>query len=429
MEKKKVKTIISIIYLILKYGLLIIIHIFILRLQKKRKHIKLKKIGILLKTACEKSGYLFLKFGQLLTTRKDLLSPIIINELKKLQNNVQPFNWEIVEKILQNNPKIQNAFTIFEKNPIASGSIAQIHKAILKNKKTVIVKILRPHIEEDTKILFTIFIFLGKIFFLDKQIKFKYIKLLKQLKYTFILELNFENEIRNMEKIRKNFQYENIIKIPKIYYNLSNKNFITMEYVTGIPIDNISELIKNGLNRKKIAIKFVEFFFKQVFRDNFFHADLHPGNIWIKKTKKENFKFILLDFGIINIMTTQDQMYMGENILAFINKDYIKVANLHFRSGWVPKTSITNLEKDIKKIFDKILYKPLCLVSFKKTMQNLVLLAKKYKMNYQPQLLFFQKTLINVEGLTRELCPNFEIIPIIKPIIQHWLVKTKIKNF
>ncbi len=426
--KKRFIKIITLLGTILKYSSKITFFILILKIQHKKKDNIYKKIGIILKNACEKSGYLFLKFGQLLTTRDDIIHEDIINELKELQNKVQPLKKKIILNILKKNNIIKNSFKAFKEKPIAAGSIAQIHKAILKNGKIVVLKILRPNIKNDTKVLFSILLFLSKLLFFQKKIKIKYVLLLLQLRKNFLLELNFKKEIKNMEKIRKNLKYENAIKIPKVYYKLSTKNFITMEYVKGIPIDNITKLKKKKLNTEKIAEKFTNLFFKQIFQDNFFHADLHPGNVLIKKINNNKFIFILIDFGIISYMKKKDQYYIIKNFLAFTCKDYKKIAELHITSGWIPNISVINLEKDIKKIFNKILYLPLKKVLFKETLKNLLALAKKHKMIYQPQLFMFQKTLVNIESITRKLYPNFDILQTIKPIIQHSTIKIIIKK-
>lgn len=381
-------------------------------------------LGKIIKILFEKD-LLLIKLGQLLSIRTDILPKSITVELKKLRENVKPFCEKKAKKIIEQHFKknITEIFHKFYNTPIAAGSIAQIHKAKTKNNKYVIVKILRPNIKKKIHTIFKFLYTIEKIFFFLTNTK-KLYQLINQLESTIYLEINFENELKNMKILHKNFRYENIIKIPKLYPKLSTNHIITMEYVKGISIDNIKKLKKHNFNIKKIAVKFIELFFTQTFRDNFFHADLHPGNIWIKKEKNQ-FKFIFLDFGIIGKMTKKDQHYMGENIMAFINKDYKKVAKLHIESGWVPETSIKNLENDIYLIFNPILDKPLHLISFKNLIKKLIYLIKKYKMNFQPQLLLFQKTLITVEGLSRELYPDINIAHIIKPIIQKWLVINK----
>lgn len=386
----------------------------------------LKKIGITLKELLTNLGHLFTKIGQLLSTRHDVFPEQIINELKKLREYNEPIESSIIIDILEKNykKKINLIFSNFNKKPLATGSIAQIHEGILKNtKKKIVVKIIKPNIYKKTKVTLYIlklclifFVFLFKTNITKNYI----LKLLDQLEEKLLTEINLNNEIKNAFKLKKNFKHNKYITIPKMYKKLSNKNIIVMDKMYGIPIDSIAILKKHNFNLKKIATLFIEFFFLQVFRDNFFHADLHPGNVWIVK-KKNNFKFIILDFGIMGALTKEDQSYIIKNILAFTTKNYKEVAKLHLTTGFMTeKKYLKDLEKNIKNIFAPIIDKPLQQIPFRITAKKIATLLKKYDMKVKPQFFLFQKTFLTVEGLSRYIYPNLCITPIIKPIAKRW---------
>lgn len=417
-----------ILYLI-KYSTILIYHLLYYKIKKKQKKIRQKIIGKLLKVIFESLGCLFIKIGQLLAIRIDILPKEITHELEKLQDCVKSIDGKLIKNFIETaNINLKKELIYFEEKPLATGSIAQIHKAILRTKKVVIIKILKPNVLKEIKITFLILNFF-KLFLFNKKLRHEYINLIQQMQIIINKEINFRTEVLNMEKIKKNFQYDNSIKIPKIYHNLSNEKIITMEFIkNGHSMDDICYKKFPKTFISKITKKLIEIFFIQVFRDNFFHADLHPGNVWIKFYKNNKYKIILLDFGITSSMKYYDQFYMGHNILAFLNKDYKTIGQLHIKSKWIPKTSIKKITKDIKNIFKDILNKPLYNIHFQNIMKQIILLARKYKMNLQPQFLLFQKTLIVIEGLTRKIYSKTNMIVSIKPIIQEWLLKIQLKN-
>lgn len=417
---------------------MLIIYLFYIILKLNiRKTNKIKdeiKLGIALCKLFEEAGHIFIKIGQLLTIRPDLLPLATINELINLRDTVKPFNTELTIPLIETiyKKKINDIFLSFTVKPIAAGSIAQIHDCTLKDNKKVILKLLRPNLKEDTKKIFTTLKIIIKIiyYFYNKKKYITILNILDKIEHILLKEINLENEITNTLKMYENFKYHKFIKIPKIYRKLSNASIIVLEKVNGIAIDDIENLKKNNLNLKKIATKFIEIFFTQVFEYNLFHADLHPGNVWVTKKKNNEFIFTLLDFGLVGNLSIENQKYMASNILAFTNKDYAQIAKLHIDSGsFAKKTTIRKLEKSISSIFEPILDKPLHLIPFKETIKKISTLAKDYKMRVKPEFFLFQKTLLTVEGLSRKIHPNLKILSIIKPILKRWgLKQLKLKN-
>lgn len=420
------------ILMLLTYLLYLVLKLNLKKANKTKDEVKL---GITLCKLFEELGHIFIKIGQLLTIRPDLLPLTILDELKHLRDTAKPFSTEVTIQLIETiyNKKINDIFLHFNKVPIAAGSIAQIHDCTLKiNNKKVILKLLRPNLEKTTKKIFCVLRLIIKvIYYIFKKKKHTTaLNVLGQIEYILLKEINLENEIKNTVKMYNNFKYHKFIKIPKIYTKFSNTNIIVLEKVEGIALDDIENLKKNNLNLKKIATKFVEIFFIQVFEYNLFHADLHPGNIWITKKKNKEFLFTIIDFGLVGQLSKKNQEYMANNILAFINKDYAQIAKLHIESGsFKKKTTIKKLEKSISKIFKPIINKPLYCIPFKETIKKISALTREYKMHIKPEFFLFQKTLLTVEGLSRKLYPNLNMLKVIKPILKIWgLKQIKFKN-
>lgn len=391
-----------------------------------RKNVNLF-LGKRLKFFFEDLGPVFIKFGQILSMRVDIIPHEILVELLELQNKVLPFSGNIAIKIIEDsfNLKICSLFKFFDLNPVASASVAQVHRAILFNGKEVAVKVLRPNIifkvKEDMGLLLFLVKFFGR-FFLGNRYK-NVCNLILEIKNVFLSELNLNIEAANAYKMKKNFLYSKILIIPNVYWDLTRINVLTMDFIYGISVNNIKLLNKLFFNLEMISKICVKLFFVQVFRDRYFHADMHPGNIFVFPLYTLFPKIILLDYGIMGFMSLDDQKYMGENILSFIKRDYRKIAELHVMSGWISTSvSIDKLEQFICSAWEPIFNKNLNDISFEKTFKSLLYISKMFDMKLQPQLLLFQKTLFSIEGLSRYLYPKINFWKIIRPVLEKWFI-------
>lgn len=375
--------------------------------------------------ALEELGPIFIKFGQLLSTRHDLLPIEFIKELSKLQDQVKPFDNEIAKKIIQQELKqdFANIFTDFSKEPIASASVAQVYTANLSDHE-VIVKILRPDLEQyvnkDISLLKSIIKILLK---LQPDIKrFKPDELVVELERVLIDEQDLLREAANASQLRRNFQNNDLLYIPKIYWQYCSKNILVMEKIDGISINNIAELKKLNVDLKLLARRGLQIFFTQVFEHCLFHGDLHPGNILVNAKDPHDPKFFAVDFGIMGSLGPSEQYYLATNLYAFLNRDYRKVAELHIESGWVDKNTRVDLfESAIRTVSEPILEQPISQISFGELLVKLFDVAKSFNMQLQPQLLVFKKSLINVEGIAHQLDPSLDIWTESKPYIEKWM--------
>ncbi len=432
---KTILRIIKILYIIKKYNLLNLIinkkYNFVNLISKLiNKEIQKKNDGERLKNAFEELGPIFIKVGQLLSLRIDIIPIKIINELKKLQTNITPFNTNIAKNIIENklNIKIKDLFYKFNENPLASASIAQIHSAILKNREKVIVKILKPGINKNINLDLFILKNISKIInIIPKFKRLKIPEIINEINKTIQNELNFKIEATNSVKLNQKSDNLNL-QIPKIYWEHTNEEILIMEYMDGINITNLKELEKYNFNIYNISKKLIEISYYQIFKNQFFHADLHPGNILISKNK-ENITIILLDFGIVSSISKTEKNYLLNNMLAFSKRNYKKVAKLHIKSkSMIVKNNIQDLEREICFIFEPILNKPIENISFKKTIKSLFFLSKKFKMQLQPKLILFQKTLLTLDGLIRNICPNFNIWKVTRKTLEKIIISKNIKN-
>jgi ubiquinone biosynthesis protein len=377
--------------------------------------------AVRIRQTLEDLGPIFVKFGQALSTRKDLLPDDISNELVKLQDRVPPFANELARNIIENElgMSIAEAFAEFDPEPLASASVAQVHTAVLHSGEKVIVKVLRPDIEErihsDLGLLYELARFAEK--FWNEARRLRPIEVVAEFERTTLDELDLFREAANAAKLRRNFANSDIIYIPEIHWPLTRRKVLVMERIHGIPVGEIEQLKAGGADFKLLAERGVEIFFTQVFRDNFFHADMHPGNIFVDLPAK----YIAVDFGIVGSLSLSDQHYLAENFLAFFNRDYRKVAQMHVESGWVPgSTRIEEFESAIRSVCEPIFEKPLKDISFGQLLLRLFQTARRFDMHVQPQLVLLQKTLLNIEGLGRQLYPDLDLWQTAKPFLEKW---------
>ena len=390
--------------------------------------------AVRIRRALEDLGPIFVKFGQALSTRKDLLPEDIADELVKLQDRVPPFPKETAQQIIENElgMPIATAFARFDAEPLASASVAQVHAAELHSGQQVIVKVLRPDIEEgiysDIGLLYELARIAEK-FWPDAR-RLRPMEVVSEFEKTTLDELDLMREAANAAKLRRNFEHSEILYVPEVYWDYTRRKVMVMERIYGIPVGEIRQLKKQGADFKLLAERGVEIFFTQVFRDNFFHADMHPGNIFVEVPGK----YIAVDFGIIGSLSMTDQHYLAENFLAFFNRDYRKVAQMHVESGWVPNTTrIEEFESAIRSVCEPIFEKPLKDISFGQLLLRLFQTARRFDMRVQPQLVLLQKTLLNIEGLGRQLYPDLDLWQTAKPFLEKWFKervspKTKIEE-
>ncbi len=378
--------------------------------------------GVRIRQALEDLGPIFVKFGQIVSTRRDLIPDDIAMELAKLQDRVAPFPDHISRQIIESafGDSIDTLFAEFETTPFASASIAQVHGAVLHNGKKVIVKVVRPNIlpviQRDIQLLYAIAGAIEKHWHAGKQLRA--VEVVSEFEKTILDELDLMREAANASQLRRNFKHSNLLYVPEVYWQFSRQNVLVMERIHGTPISDIETLKQKGTDFKKLAESGVEIFFTQVFRDSFFHADMHPGNIFVA----EDGRYIAVDFGIMGSLNTTDQRYLAENLLAFFNRDYRRVAQLHIDSGWVSKdTRVEEFEAAIRTVCEPIFDKPLKEISFGQLLLRLFQVARRFNMEVQPQLVLLEKTLLNIEGLGRELYPDLDLWVTAKPYLERWM--------
>ncbi|MGX8766481.1 ubiquinone biosynthesis regulatory protein kinase UbiB [Legionella pneumophila] len=382
--------------------------------------------GEALRKSLEELGPIFIKFGQALSTRPDILPEDIAKELSKLQDKVPPFPSHIAMNIIEQTYK-QSAYDVFAQfDPIAlaSASMAQVHAATLKTGENVVVKILRPNmrrlIEQDLSIMYTIAALADRYWPEGKRFKPK--EIVKEFEHTLLDELDLMREAANAAQLRRNFNQSAMLYIPEIYWDYCHHNILVIERIHGIPVTDIASLTDHGIDIKKLAERGVEIFFTQVFRDCFFHADMHPGNIFVSYQNPKDPQYICVDFGIIGTLTDNDKRYLAENLVAFFNRDYKRVAELHVESGWVSRdTPVAEFESSIRTVCEPIFEKPLKDISFGQVVFRLFQVARRFHMEVQPQLILLQKTLLAIEGLGRQLYPELDLWATAKPFLEKWV--------
>ncbi len=384
--------------------------------------------AVRLRLALQALGPIFIKAGQVLSTRRDLLPDDIADELSKLQDRVAPFDgnqaMRIVEAAL--GVPLGNVFLEFDRQALASASIAQVHAAKLLDGREAVVKVLRPGIrniiDRDIDLLNTLAKLADRYSVRGRRFKPK--EIVAEIANTLYDELDLLREGANASQLKRNFAGSPLLYIPTIYWDYCRENILVMERIYGIPIHNIAAIRATGINLKKLAERGVEVFFTQVFRDSFFHADMHPGNIFVATKNLEDPQVIAVDFGIVGSLSSKDKRYLAENMLAFIKRDYQRVAELHISSGWVPPdTRIDLFEGAIRAVCEPIFERPLKEISFGQLLLRLFQTARRFNINIQPQLILLQKTLLNIEGVGRQLYPDLDIWTTAGPYLERWLKK------
>ena len=380
--------------------------------------------GERIRLALEELGPLYVKFGQSLSTRPDLLPEDIAKELSKLQDDVPPFAEKIVLEIMTETypDGIEEIFSEFDAKALASASVAQAHAARLISGEEVIVKIIRPNIweqiKEDMNILFLIANLLSK-FSIAKRLK--PIEVVKDYQKTVLHELDLMREAANCAQIRRNWEGSSIIKVPEIHWDFCRKNILVQERIHGIPIDNTEKLKELGVDFEQLAKNGVRIFFTQVFHHNLFHADMHPGNVFVDVADPSNPKYAAVDFGIVGSLEEKDREYLAKSFNAFFEKDYGQIANNFISAGWVPdETKANEFESAIRPVCDPIADKPLEEISFGQLLFRLFETARDFNMVNQPQLIQLEKTLLNIEGLGRQLYPKLDLVSSAKPVMEEW---------
>ncbi|MEE3003421.1 MAG: ubiquinone biosynthesis regulatory protein kinase UbiB [Pseudomonadota bacterium] len=379
-----------------------------------------------LKDALEALGPIYVKFGQILSTRHDMLPANYVVELAKLQDKVKPFSSEKAEEIIERelDAAIKTNFKSFSSRPLASASVAQVHAATLKSGEKVVIKILRPNIAKIIKSDIALMRMCTKLItpFLSGSSRMKLPDVIAEFEHNILNELDLVREGGNASQIRRNSLESKFLYVPKIYWDYSTKEILVLERISGISIGDIAALKKSEVDLEKLAKIGVEIFFSQVFKDRFFHADMHPGNIFVDISDAKNPRYIAVDFGIVGALSEMDQRYIAENFLAFFKRDYGKVAQLHVDSGWVPAdTRVDQFEMDIRAVCEPVFARPLQEICFGKLLLNLFNTAKKYKMTVQPQLILLQKTLFAVEALGSRLYPQLNLWDTAKPYLEEWV--------
>ena len=378
--------------------------------------------GVRIRRALEQLGPIFVKFGQILSTRRDLLPDDIATELARLQDQVPPFPDAQARQIIEASLgcRIEEVFANFEATPFASASIAQVHGATLQDGRRVVVKVLRPGIlpviRRDIGLLYIIADKIERYWAAGKQLRPREVVL--EFEKTLLDELDLMREAANANQLRRNFLDSSLLYVPEVYWQYTRRDVMVMERIHGIPISQVERLRAAGIDLKTLAEHGVEIFFTQVFRDSFFHADMHPGNIFVSDTGQ----YIAVDFGIMGSLNATDQRYLAENFLAFFNRDYRRVAQLHVDSGWVaPDTRVDEFEAAIRTVCEPIFDKPLSEISFGQVLLRLFQTARRFNMEVQPQLVLLQKTLLNIEGLGRQLYPDLDLWTTAKPFLERWM--------
>ena len=386
--------------------------------------------AVRLREALERLGPIFVKFGQVLSTRRDLLAPDIAEELAKLQDRVPPFSSEIAVASIERafNRKVDDIFETFEREPVASASIAQVHFATLRGKsgdvREVAVKVLRPGmlpvIDKDLSLMRMMAGWVENLSADGKRLKPR--EVVAEFDKYLHDELDLVREAANAAQLRRNMQGLDLVIVPEMIWDYCTPTVMVMERMKGVPISQIQRLRDAGVDIKKLARDGVTIFFTQVFRDGFFHADMHPGNIQVSLDPGSFGRYIALDFGIIGTLTEVDKDYLAQNFIAFFHRDYKRVAELHIESGWVPPaTRVDELEAAVRTVCEPYFDRPLKEISLGQVLMRLFQISRRFHVEIQPQLVLLQKTLLNVEGLGRDLDPDLDLWSTAKPFLARWM--------
>jgi ubiquinone biosynthesis protein len=377
--------------------------------------------AVRLRRALEDLGPIFVKFGQTLSTRRDLLPDDIAEELVKLQDRVPPFPGSEARNIIEAalGDSVGELFADFEEEPLASASVAQVHGARLHSGESVVVKVLRPGIERQIRADLALLHDLARLVrrFWPEARRFKPAEVVEEFEKTILDELDLVREAANAAEMRRRFENSELLYIPRVHFPLTRREVMVMERISGIPVGDVEALREAGVDLALLAARGVEIFFTQVLRDSFFHADMHPGNIFVTPDAR----YIAVDFGIVGSISHEDKRYIAENFRAFFSRDYRRVAEMHVRSGWVAGTTrVTEFEGAIRAVCEPIFEKPLKEISYGNLLLRLFQVARRFDMEVQPQLVLLQKTLLNIEGLGRSLYPDLDLWQTAKPFLERW---------
>ena len=384
--------------------------------------------GARLRLALQELGPIFVKFGQILSTRRDLIPADIAAELTLLQDRVAPFDGEMARNIveLELGRGIDVAYASFDIVPLASASIAQVHAATLHDGREVVVKVLRPaigkQIAADIALLESVAAIVERAHPSADKIRPR--EIVAEIENTLAAELDLQREAGNASLLRRNWLGSPDLYVPEVIWSHTAEQAMTMERVRGIPSDDIAALDAAGIDRKALAAKGVRLFYQQVFRDNFFHADAHAGNIWVDPERKADPRFIALDFGIMGQLSSDDQYWLAENFMAIFNRDYRRIAELHVQAGWMPAhIRIDELEAAARAVCEPYFTRPLSEISLAEVLAKLFRTAQRYELTLQPQLILLQKTLLNIEGVGRQLDPGIDIWAVARPVLEKILAE------
>jgi ubiquinone biosynthesis protein len=395
--------------------------------------------GERLRLALQELGPIFVKFGQAVSTRRDLLPADIANELVKLQDRVPPFPGAVAREIIEraHGKPVTETFAAFDEMPLAAASIAQVHAANLRDGTEVVVKVLRPGMAEvikrDLEVLYAL-AGLAERYWSESR-RLRPLEIVAEYEKTILDELDLMREAANASQLKRNFLGSGLLYVPEVYWDYCRLNVMVMERIHGVPISDMEKLRAAGTDIALLAENGVRIFFTQVFRHNFFHADMHPGNIFVLLNDPRQPRYAAVDFGIVGTLDPRDQNYLAENFLAVFDRDYRRVALLHVESGWVPPdTRVDEMESAIRTVCEPIFDRPLQDISFGHILLRLFEISRRFNMQVQPQLILLQKTLLNVEGLGRDLYPQLDIWKTASPILREWMrervgVRQVIRNF
>jgi ubiquinone biosynthesis protein len=382
--------------------------------------------GQRLRLALEELGPVFVKFGQAISTRRDLLPPDIADELVKLQDQVPPFAGETARKAVEDALvlPLEFLFRRFDTEPLAAASIAQVHAAELPDGREVIVKVLRPGMREiisrDIEVLYSLARLADR--YSSEGHRLRPVEVVQEYEQTILGELDLMREAANAAQLKRNFAGSKQLYVPEVYWDLCRANVMVMERIHGVPIGDVAQLRERGTDLKRLAENGVSIFFTQVFRHNFFHADMHPGNIFVLTEDPAQPRYAAVDFGIMGTLDPRDQDYLAQNFLAVFDRDYRRVATLHVDSGWVPQDiRVEEMEAAVRTICEPIFDRPLKDISFGVVLLRLFEVLRRFDARIQPQLILLQKTLFNIEGLGRQLYPDLDIWNTANPILREWM--------
>jgi len=370
-------------------------------------------------------GPVFVKFGQLLSTRRDMLDDELAEQLATLLDKVPAFDGQLSKQLIEQalKQKVEEAFAEFDEQPLASASVAQVHSARLSSGESVVVKVIRPGIERiivrDLRLMRLVAKLINAGVPNLRRLRLQGV--IDEYEKTIFDELDLQREAGNASQLKRNFDNSNLLYIPKIHWHLSNRKVLVQERIHGLRVNDIEAIDEAGINREELAKRGVEIFFTQVFRDSFFHADMHPGNIFVNPALPNDPQYMAVDFGIVGSLTAEDQAYLARILLAFFNRDYRQIAQLHVDCGWLPAdTKVHEFEGAIRGVSEPIFARPLAEISFAEVLLGLFHTARRFNMQVQPQLVLLQKTMLNIEGLGRQLHPQLDLWQTAQPILEAW---------